>query len=231
MLHISSQDFATGESYEGTWNLSDYVDSTLYLLHHYVDDAHPIPWAYPGADGFVIVPSDTMFQVTDIFPVMTTEKDDPVTITQMQGAIDFALMTAASAITINTFEYQAADDQFFIEFSAPVQFLWTNPGATAAQVFNLSADSGDVTDHEWPAVNADTRPPLLELEITESSTTGVGTGPTVADLFIPMFDFQLPNATVPLQSRHNSLGMRWSRTNARGVAVPMANEWHLIFNS
>ena len=224
MIHISSEDVASGNTYDGIWDLSSSITGTLAVKYHFID-ADEIPWTYTGCKilevrnvGSGLSEFVNLGQISDTSGTLTTTLENA-----------FNALTFLSSVTVS----KVGDEYLATAFDVDVDILWTSTSTSADLVFAEKVVDETVVNTLGTLAMKDTfvdnRPNLMELHIAEtssSSTTSRSGGS--ADLFIPTNDFLIEGAEMSFSEAVNRISLSWRRVNIPSFPCPMPNRWDLV---
>jgi len=224
MIHISSEDVASGSTYDGIWDMSSSLTGTLSVKYHFID-ADAIPWVYSGCNTLAV--KNVSSGLTEFAIVSQTSDTAAGAGTALINALNALSFLSTVAVVATTPSIQLNG------FDVDVEITWTHSGTTLDLVF-----AEKVTDETVLATTGvldmaktfvDDRPNLMELHVAEtssSSTTSRSGGS--ADLFIPTSDFLIDGAQMSFSEAVNRVSLAWRRVNVPSFPCPMTNRWDIV---
>ena len=226
----------TGNTYDGTWDLSDAITASKKLEFTFVDD-QPIPYLYTGANTIRIDNADdgagdVVIGFDVAFGQLSSPRDAPATAAALLADINTALGGVGSLVTVSTVVFNAltyAFDLVLLPVTASITWDWGHANTTAAAVFGF-ANAALNTSLAWNATYVDPRPPVLEVLIAEAKNVVKSTRASLATMVVNISDTHESDVNSFLfDATHALLTITWCRCTAPGVPVPMNNDWHLKF--
>jgi len=219
MLHISSEDVQTGETFNGAFALSNQVSGSFKLTDFYIE-AGDIPWIYAGANLLNLLRTSDSSPETVTFP--ETEDSTPAAVELvLEAAFDTVSFLAGTVVTFNS-----VTNAYDVVVSESVKLLWAN--SNSRSVFQKTVDEEGAA-FSLSASFIDSRPKYIEFHIVETSTIGISSHSSSADLFLPTFDPLPPQAILTFSASHTTLDIEVRRVNVIQVPCPMRLKWDLLF--
>lgn len=133
MLHIKSESVSSGNTYDGTFNLTSSINGTYTLTHYYVEDSIDYPWVFTGYNTIVYrVEKDvTDYAYYSATIADFTQRDD-------MDANAALLQTALRASTVLTSNNWGSHQAYFLQNLTEVTY---NSGSNRFEVVWYQDDS------------------------------------------------------------------------------------------
>ncbi len=225
MAHIWSSDVLFGSTFDGLWQMSSTISGPYTLQWHLVRDEADIPWLFAGVDTLHIENGVTTVLVT--FGTVATDKTDPATVVTLFDTIEAAIILAGNPFVLMSVTYVSATDRFELLFNDAAVFIdWDV--STSSGLFGSTGQTTPGTLQILPAANAESRPDVLDVFCPSVTTPHIASRTPEVSFAVNLQD-GFSTATVSFIPS-NALSIRWSQLYAPGVACPMTNRWHLIFD-
>jgi hypothetical protein len=240
MLHIISHDNSSGNSYDGTWDLSNSIRGSYKMAYSNVEDGSiPITWGganliewqednVPGPSDINLIDFSAIAGVT----VTTLKYEDDISVWALNLQAYFDSESGAAQVTVT--EITGDDPKIQIQLpisSTLVDFQIDWDTSDAAGVFDkVDAGTEVITKAggekiTLPVRHLNKRPDLLDMVIDESTTIGKTTKGSNTTLIIPTKDYQIGDQEVVMDNAIENLNISLYRYNIRTSAVPMVLEW------
>ena len=225
MIHISSEDLVSGNTYEGEWEMNKPLLGSYKINYHFIDN-QDVPWTYPGCNSLRV--QEVSSGNVEFVNFGTIDVVGAPAAVLMQTAM--RTVSFLPSVTVNT------DPVGFImeNFDVDCNILWSNSSSNIKRVFSEKVIDEFVT--AAPPGNillqdtfVDLRPNLLEIHFDQtSSVTITSTLKNKGDLFIPMDDFIIKGSVVNFDKQTDKLSISWRRTNISTFSCPMPNRWEIV---
>lgn len=223
MFHLSSEDVLSGgQSYNGVFALSNTLSGALSLVDYFVAPGD-IPWIYSGAEKISVTRTAGATSHFITFP--ETADSTPASVELVIEAAFDALGFFGGA-TVATFNL--GTNAYDVVVSESISLKWNDSSATPVfKKAGVGTETG--VAFSLPANFIDSRPKYIEWHITETSSNGISSHGSSADLFLATFDPLPVDVTISLSSSHTTLDVEVRRVNIIGVPCPMILKWDLMF--
>lgn len=225
MIHIKGSDFASGNLYNGTYEMSSRISGSLQLLyHHFGSRIGSIPWCYTNANTIKVQ------RVSDsaIFSINLGELqdgDDKGASATAMGAV----FTSVLGGDFTSLAHDSANLEFDVVLGVAYDILWLE--SSARYVFDKTANELNVTTFSMSDKNVNDYPKFLEVHIAETSSQGVTSRSTRPDLLISTVDTINLGQKISLSGEVDEINISWYRENISGQRCPIAEDWDLIFEA
>lgn len=230
MIHISSEDVDSGNSYAGTWYINTTLQGLYNLKSQYMDTSI-VPWIYSGCNNWRFtwqtITSTDSFSVSD----QAIYSDDP---TIQLNYISTQLNTILAQVVIDDIYvtanvvYNSVTDEFDVTFSESITVGWENDQCTTKYVFNKTGNETGFSI-SLSRKYLTTNPKWIECYITESSSQYITSRSNSPALLLSTKDNEFTDQEITIRNPTTSLNIQLHRTNIPNIPVPITSSWNLIF--
>lgn len=242
-IFIHSDDFTSGNSSDGVWDLGRNLKGTWTVTGQSMD-TQTYPWMFEGQDTMIFrIHEDRAAGVTYVtFPVTFDPAlgllTDPYAIvaaigTAIQDRIDAAAMGEAYAATTVTTSVDTSAKTITLHFDGAVDVLWTYNSIDYVSTFNPAVgktgapDQLAITDLVFSYQRMTTSPKYLFVYISESTSELITTSGSLPTLLFSTKDTEYTGQVVTIRADTSILTLKICRMHET-VAVPISGEWFLV---
>ena len=224
MIHVRSEDRASGTIGDAKFNMSSPLAGTFSLIHTHLQPGD-IPWIYPQANQIRLRrTTDNVIFLVDLGTISSQVE------ATVETAIDAAFDAALDAADYTSPAVNLVAGNYEVTLLENFSVEWTNISSTAAQVFSKTSDETvlDGNDLLLSDKFVISRPEFLEVEILETSSFGVTSRSSRADFLMPTDSADLKGQKISFATEVNSLNVKLYREHVSGVSVPLTSEYDLV---
>lgn len=221
-IFINSVKNSSGNSYDGSWNLSKDVQGYYNVLYTHVDDTD-VPICYEGVNSLVVIRTSNSVQTVIHFDDLSSDTTTDVETWLEAGLGD---LLADIGVTINSATANSGGLTYTLDFDLSVTLKFSATGSTAKYLFGATDLTG--TSITISGANINNRPKYLGLCITEATQIFAQAGTNNVNCLISSVDDLVKGTIVYIPTETSSLTIKLVRLNAPDVAVPFSGVWSVV---
>lgn len=220
-IFINSAKVGSGESYNGTWTLTNEVQGYYNVLYTHLADGD-IPICYEGVNALLVIKNSNSASTMLHFADLSSDTGSDV---ETWLETEFGPLTAAIGVTISSATAET-DGTYTLVFDAAVTLKFSNPNSSLSKIFGKTDLSG--TTISLPGVNVDNRPKFLGVCINECNQIFAASESSDVNLLISSIDDLCKGIIIYIPNQTDQLNIQIVRMNAPSVPCPIPMGWEVV---
>ncbi len=220
-IFIASAKVSSGQSYDGTWVLTNEVQGYYNVIYTHLGDGD-VPICYEGINTLIVIRDSNSATTTLHFADLS---DDTGSAVETWLEAEFGPLLADIGVTISSATAET-DGSFTCVFDESITLKFSHPSSTLSKIFGKTDLSG--TTISLSGVNIDNRPKFLGVAISECNQIFASSESNDINLLISSIDDLCKGIIVYFPNQTDSLNIQVVRMNAPTVSCPITMAWEIV---
>lgn len=223
-IFINSLLNSSGDSYNGTWELTNDVQGYYNVLYTHLDDGD-IPIVYEGVNALVVKNNSNSATTVVHFADLS---DDTPSVVETWFETELAVLTAALGINIVSATANNGGETYTLLFDADVTFRLSLGTSTASALFGNQDIVSSSSSLTVSGAEINNRPKFLGVCINECNQIYAYSQSSNINCLLSAKDDLVKGIIVYIPNETNNLHIQVVRLNAPSAPCPISQRWSVV---